>query len=138
MKPEQTAAQSCYSNGKTNVSAFDLKFMDEDSPDQIAQPPPQPEKLVKEYDLRQAMMNTGDWRLSECLKHSIDAFSHNTISVKVEDLITKVKMESSSVAPLDCSIATVKAGGHNRQSLVLQDTSNLLVVNPHQQVGTSQ
>jgi hypothetical protein len=41
-------------------------------------------------------MNTGDWRLSECLKHSIDAFSQNTISVKVEDLITKVKMGSSS------------------------------------------
>lgn len=34
IKP-QIAPQNC-SNGKTNVSAFDLKFMDEDSPDQIA------------------------------------------------------------------------------------------------------
>jgi hypothetical protein len=64
------------------------------------------------------MMNTGDWRLSECLKHSIDECSQNTISVKVEDLISKVKMETSSQAPVDSSVSTLKYS-NNRKSLVL-------------------
>jgi hypothetical protein len=63
------------------------------------------------------MMNTGDWRLSECLKHSIDACSQNTISVKVDELISKVKMESSQ-NPIDSSVSTLKNCLH-RKSLVL-------------------
>ena len=43
-------------------------------------------------------MSTVDWKISESLKTSIEAY-HNNSSVNVEDLISRVKYENDTVSP---------------------------------------
>jgi hypothetical protein len=77
------------------VSAFDLKS-EEELPNQ--ETPPLPEQLEKFYDPRQAMMSTVDWRLSESLKQNINSFQQEGRNIKVEDLISRVKLENGGVS----------------------------------------
>ena len=100
------------SNGKAKVSAFDFKIEESPNPN-----PPLPEKLQMFYDPKQALLNTVDWRVSESLRHNIDAYQGGQANVKVEDLISKVQLENTCVSPSWPFISSKK-----RHSLVLESS----------------
>ncbi|TNV86134.1 hypothetical protein FGO68_gene855 [Halteria grandinella] len=104
-----------FSIDKKNCSAFDISI--QESPYPIQQQPPRPQELHVHYDNYQ--MNTVDWKMAESLKTSIEAH-HNDSSIKVEDLISRVKYENDTISPSWPYINMRK-----RQSLVLEQTKSV-------------
>ena len=98
------------------VSAFDSKV--DESPDHIMQPP-----QMMSAQPQQLLMDTGDWRLAQCLKNSIETIQQNNQSVNVEDLISKVKFENSRQTPSPQQSQFVNM--RKRQSLILESNRGL-------------
>lgn len=65
-------------------------------------------------------MSTVDYRMSECLRTNIDAFQNND-SVKVEDLISRVKLENSQSLHTNEDFP-IFMNNKKRQSLVFENT----------------